>query len=264
MVESITSKSYSLEYIDECLFFSATYVYILYRMLRIKKSALKILSLGFLFISATSLIAFFNILCYLTKFYEIDKIYLEKVGHLEGSHLLYSFDLIPFFNWCLSLSNTLKISSMFILSGFPIGIAYSLVRIPFSVYLDLFIDAPEKTLIFYRSMLYGTETYLALCLFLMKGYSSPVLNLCLFCEGIFRFYVNVLNVPVEIGRIAMHVIKKLGVITMVLSYMVLVEVGKKKEKKKTDKAGYNALEYTNNDIPNMIAFDDFANDKEFK
>lgn len=259
MSDSLPTRTYSLEYVDECLFFTATYFYLIYRILKIKKSTLKIISLSLLYISATSLLAFFMILVYLTKFYDIDKLYLEKVGRLEGSHFFYNFDIIPLFNWCLSLSNTLKISSMFMLIASPLPILYSIIRLPVSVFLDLFADLQDKTLIFYRSLIYGTETCMVLALFLSRGINNPLLNLCLFGECVFRFYINVIDVPVEIGDITMHVIKKSGIILMVLSYLVIVEIGKKVEKKMT-KSHMNAIEFVDSDR-NVLGFDDFPEEK---
>lgn len=264
MPEENIERSYTLEYVDECLFFTASYFYLMYRMLKVKKSSLKILSLAMLFVSASSLLLFFNILVYLTKYYDIDKIYLEKVGHLDGSHMVSGFDIIPIFNWCLSLSNSLKISALFLLNGSAFSIMYSLVRLPASVFLDLFLNAPEKTVVFYRSVMYGTEIYLVLLLFLMKRGKYRMLKMCLLGEGFFRFYVNIIDVPVEIGEVSLHVIKKIGLLLMVLSYMVIVEIGSFEEKKKAKSSDFSALDFADNDRNmdrNMIAFDDFPEEK---
>lgn len=112
---------------------------------------------------------------------------------------------------------------------------YSFIRIPISFLLEFNWNyAPEKTMIFYRSVFYGSEIYLGVLFFLIlvtrflsQNSKKPVQKVNLFIalltiEGFVRYYINIINIPIELNGLTVHVINKVGFITQMAIHLMMI------------------------------------------
>ncbi|KAM0686595.1 hypothetical protein COBT_002181 [Conglomerata obtusa] len=306
----IMQDSLIIEYIDECVFLSLIFLYTFWRMfksenfslIKLFKGNMRTIGIFFLMFSSIATIIYSGTIVYLSNFYEIDKSYLEKVGHLEGIHLftLYNrkIDLIQVLNIALSYSHILKMSALFILIGLWLPCAYTFaisnkemnnqmqtendlnllffsgkesltsqknlaealshatiitfstlyafLRIPLSGIFDLNYNyMPEKTMIFYRSVFYGSEIYVCVLFFLIletrflgilqkttsrnRAEKKPVehvnfLIILLVLDAFMRYYINIINIPIDLNKLTLHVMKKITFITQVTITLLLTSM----------------------------------------
>lgn len=259
-----------------------------FSIIRLFKGNMRTVGIYFLLLSGLSTIIYNAAIVYLTKYYDIDKGYLEKVGHLEGTHILQIYgrkiDIIMLLNWTLTFMNMFKVTALFILIGLWLPCAYNFatkksenvfpteseinlnlyshnnlreaishasiitfsslyafLRIPLVILLDINYNyAPEKTMIFYRSVFYGSELYLTVLFFLIleTRFISTLFNkdkenkktvenvnlliLLLTVDSFIRYYINIIAIPVEITSFSEHILKKIGFATQATILILLV------------------------------------------
>lgn len=283
MVEE--SALHNLSYIDESIIVAALLFYTAWRI-KNRFSVIKLLKLRirefaiFLLFTSVMMSFVYNLsTAFLSNFYDIDKYYLEKIGHLEGVHNVMIFgrmvDIVWILNLSISITAIFKISALYMLISLWLPCAkifvrndalfsndsesnfknldlytrksvsqasiitfatlYAFIRIPLSLTLDLNWNyAPEKTMIFYRSVFYGSEIYLAVLFFLIlvtrflsQNSKKPVQLVNLFItlltlDGFIRYYINIINIPVEMNSLTLHIINKVGFLTQISIHLMMI------------------------------------------
>ncbi|KAM0674787.1 hypothetical protein GVAV_001606 [Gurleya vavrai] len=299
-----------LGYLDETIFFCLIFTYIFWRMtksdsfsiMKMIKGNMRSTGIFFLLFSCVCFLLYNFLVVFLSNFYEIDKNYIEKIGHLEGIHFAWFFnrkiDLVTIYNISFSLANVFKVSAIFLLIGLWLPCAYSFAisnkevsnhlqtetelnvlffsgkeslqsqknlaealshatiitfstlyaffRIPLSILFNLnFEYLPEKKLIFYRSVFYGSELFLCVLFFLILKsrflgilHKNPIhdraekksvenvnfLILILMMDALMRYYINIIAMPVELNGLSLHVLRKVSFVVQISIYLLLVSM----------------------------------------
>ncbi|EJW03571.1 hypothetical protein EDEG_02102 [Edhazardia aedis USNM 41457] len=125
---------------------------------------------------------------------------------------------------------------------------YCFLRIPLSIILDFNHSVTsDKTVIFYRSVFYGTETYVLILFFLLletkfmslvlrkddtdlrKSFKPAVENVNLLVVllgliGFLKYYINVMALPVEMNNLCVHIVSKIVFVTEICVTLLVVHM----------------------------------------